>query len=175
MDDGSVPRIAPSPPEQARVEALLIREILQERLKRPLTVAPVLALVDMDPYRMDPDRRIECLSRRSRVPLLWDLEGCTGRLAAVGAGAGLGQPLERRPVLEEISALIEGAAPVGAGPSRIGVVGVASPPGLVWIRVGGHVKGCCLAVVTQFEMGYQEFLQSKTNAAFDRPRFPTYD
>ena len=113
VDDGSGPRIAPSPLEQARVETLLIREILQERLKRPLPVAPALALFDMEP-----DRRIEGLARQSRVPLLWDLEGCTGRLAAAATRAGLRQPLERRLALEEISALVEGATPVGAGPSR---------------------------------------------------------
>ena len=77
VDGGSGPRITPSPLEQARVEALLISEILREWLKRPLPVAPALALFDMEP-----DRRIECLARQSRVPLLWDLEGCTGRLAA---------------------------------------------------------------------------------------------
>ena len=112
-DGGSGPRITPSPLEQARMEALLIREILQERLKRPLPVAPALALFDMEP-----DRGIEGLARRSRVPLLWDLEGYTGRLADAATRAGLRQPLERRAALEEISALIEGAAPVGAGPSR---------------------------------------------------------
>ena len=113
IDTGSGPRITPSPLEQAQVEALLIREILQERLNRPLSVASALALFDMDP-----DRRIERLARRSRVPLLWDLEGYTGRLADAAARAGLRQPLERWQALEEASALIGGAAPVGAGPFR---------------------------------------------------------
>ena len=124
IDTGSGPRITPSPLEQAQVEALLIREILQERLKRPLPVAPALALLDMDP-----DRRIEGLARRSRVPLLWDLEGCTGRLAAAAAGVGLRQPLGRRQVLDEIPALIEGAVPVGAGPSRQRRMGFRSASG----------------------------------------------
>ena len=122
-DDGSGPRITPSPLEQAQVEALLIREILQERLNRPLPVAPALALLDADP-----DRRIEGLARRSRVPLLWDLEGCTGRLAAAAAGVGLRQPLGRRQVLAEVSALIEGAAPVGAGTSRPPGIGFRAAP-----------------------------------------------
>ena len=113
IDTGSGPRSAPSPLEQARVEALLTREFLEKRLNRPLPVAPALACLDMDT-----DRRIERLARRSRVPLLWDLEGYTGRLADAAARAGLRQPLERWQALEEISALIEGAAPVGAGPSR---------------------------------------------------------
>ncbi len=121
IDTGSGPRITPSPLEQAQVEALLIREILQERLNRPLSVASALALFDMDP-----DRRIERLARRSRVPLLWDLEGYTGRLADAAARAGLRQPLERWQALEEISALIEGAAPVGAGPFRDDIKSSAS-------------------------------------------------
>ena len=122
-DEGSGPRITPSPLEQARVEALLTREMLEGRLKRPLPVAPALALFDMDP-----DRRIEGLARRSRVPLLWDLEGCTGQLADAAAGVGLRQPLERRQVLAEISALIEGAAPVGAGTSRPPGIGFRAAP-----------------------------------------------
>ena len=115
VDDGTGPRITSSPLEQARVEALLIREMLEGRLKRPLPLpmAPALALFDTDP-----DQGIERLARQTRVPLLWDLEGYTGRLADAAARAGLRQPLERRQVLAEISALIEGAAPVGAGPSR---------------------------------------------------------
>ena len=111
VDTGSGPRIAPSPLEDARVEAQSIREILQERLNRPIPVAPALALVDTDP-----DRRIERLARRSRVPLIWGLEGCTGQLADAAAGYRLRQPLERLQALAEISALMEDAA-VGAVPS----------------------------------------------------------
>ena len=121
IDDGSGPQSASSPLEQARVEALLTREILQGRLDRPLPVALALALFDMDP-----DRGIERLARRSRVPQLRDLEGHTGRLADAVARAGLRQPLEGRQVLEEISVLIEGAAPVGAGPSRDNIKSSAS-------------------------------------------------
>ena len=113
VDTGSGPRITPSPLEEARVEALSIRDTLQERLNRPLQVAPVLALFDTDP-----DRRIERLARRSRIPLLWDLEGCTGKLADATAGGQLSQPLERWQVLAEISALMEDSAAVGAVPSR---------------------------------------------------------
>ena len=90
-------------------------------MNRPLPVAPALALFDMDP-----DRGIERLARRNRVPLPWDLEGHTGRLADAAAGAGLRQPLEGRQALEEISVLIEGAAPVGAGPSRDDIQSSAS-------------------------------------------------
>ena len=148
IDGGSGPGITPSPLEQARVEALLMREML----KRPLPVAPALALFDMDPDRMDPDRRIDGLARRSRVPLLWDLEGYTGRLADAAARAGLRQPLERRAVLAEISALIEGAAPVGAGPSRQRRLAFGPHrsrrgcvAGVVRMKVGGPVKGRGLA------------------------------
>ena len=49
VDTGSGPRITPSPLEQARVEALLIRETLQERLNRPVPVAPALVLVRYGP------------------------------------------------------------------------------------------------------------------------------
>ena len=112
VDTGSGPRTTQSPLEEARVEALLVTETLQERLKRPLTVAPALALFDTDP-----DRRIERLARRSRIPLLWGLEGCTGSLADAAAGGRLRQPLGRWQALEEISALMEGIDTVGAVPS----------------------------------------------------------
>ena len=113
VDTGSRPGITPSPLEEARVEALSTRDILQERLKRPVPVAPALAVFDTDP-----DRRIERLARRSRIPLLWGLEGCTGQLAGAAIGGRLRQPLERRQALAEMSALMEGIDTVGAVPSR---------------------------------------------------------
>ena len=113
VDTGSGPRITPSPLEQARIEALSIRETLQERLNRPITVAPALALFDTDP-----DRSIERLARRSRVPLIWDLEGCTGQLVNVATGYRLRQPLERWQALAEISALMEGIDMAGVASSR---------------------------------------------------------
>ena len=113
VDTGSGPRATPSSLEQAQVEAQSIREILQERLNRPVTVAPALALFDTDP-----DRRIERLARRSRIPLLWDLEGCTGQLADAAAGYRHRQPLEQWQALAEISAFMEGIDTVDAVPSR---------------------------------------------------------
>ena len=113
VDTGSGPRATSSPLEQARVEALSIREILQERLKRPVPVAPALALFDTDP-----DRSIERLARRSRIQLLWGLEGCTGQLADTAAGGRHREPLERWQALGEISALMEGIDRVDAVPSR---------------------------------------------------------
>ena len=110
VDTGSGPRITPSPLEQARIEARSIRETLQKRLNRPVPVAPALALFDTDP-----DRRIGRLARRSRIPLLWALEGCTGKLADAAAGYRLRQPLERWQALAEISVLMEGIDTV---PSR---------------------------------------------------------
>ncbi len=112
VNTGSGPRITPSPLEQARVEALSIRDTLQEGLNRPLTVAPALALFDTDL-----DRRIERLARRRRIPLLWGLEVCTGKLADAAAGGRLLQPLERWQALAEVSALMECIDTVGAVPS----------------------------------------------------------
>ena len=113
VDTGSGPRTTPSPLEQARAEALSIREILRERLNRPITVVPALALFDTNP-----DRSIERLARRSRIPLLWDLEGYIGQLAGAAAGGRLRQPLERWQALAEISALMEGVDTVDSVPSR---------------------------------------------------------
>ena len=113
IDTGSGPRTTSSPLEQARIEAQSVRETLQQRLKRPITVAPALALFDTDP-----DRRIERLARRSRIPLLWDLEGCTGQLADAAAGGRLRQPLERWQALAEMSALMEGVDTFDLVPSR---------------------------------------------------------
>ena len=113
VDTGSGPRATSSPLEQARVEALSIRESLQERLNRPISVMSALVLFDTDP-----DRRIERLARRNRVPLLWDLESCAVQLADAAIGGRLRQPLERWQALAEISALMEGVNMVGAVPSR---------------------------------------------------------
>ncbi len=113
VDAESGPQTTPSPLEEAQVEAQSIRETLQDRLNRPVAVAPALALFDTDP-----DRRIERLARRRRIPLLWDLEDCTGQLADAAAGYRLHQPLERRQALAEISALMEGLDTVGAVPPR---------------------------------------------------------
>lgn len=113
VDTGSGLRATPSPLEEARVEAQSIREMLQDRLNRPITVAPALALFDTDP-----DRRIERQARRSRIPLLWGLEGCTGQLADAAAGYRLRQSLERWQVLSEISALMDGSIYVGGRIAR---------------------------------------------------------
>ena len=121
VDTGSGPRATPSPLEQARVEAQSIRETLQERLNRPVPVVPALALFDTDP-----DRRIERMARRSRIPLLWGLEGCTGQLADAAIGGRLRQPLERWQILAEISALMEGIDTVGPVPSRKPRLGLRS-------------------------------------------------
>ena len=51
VDTGSGPQIAPSPLEQARIEAKSIRETLQDRLNLPVPVSPALALFDTDPDR----------------------------------------------------------------------------------------------------------------------------
>ena len=123
VDIGSGPQITPSPLEQARVEAQSIKETLQERLKRPITVAPALALFDTDS-----DRRIERLARRSRIPLLWNLEGCTGKLANAAIGGRLRQPLERWQALAEMSALMEGVDTVGAVSSPKPRLGFRSAP-----------------------------------------------
>ena len=97
-----------------------------------MPVAPALVL-----FATDPDRCIERLARQSRVLLLWDLERCTGQLADAAGRAGLRQPMERRAVLAEISALIEGAAPVGAGPSRQRRLGFRSASGSQGLRRRG--------------------------------------
>ena len=121
VDTGSGPRTTQSPLEQAQIEALSVRETLQERLNRPVPVAPALALFDTDP-----DRRIERLAPSSGVPLLWGLEGYTGQLADAAAGGRLRRPLERWQVLAEISALMEGIDPVGAVSSRKPRIGFRS-------------------------------------------------
>ena len=101
LDSGSGPRAAPSPLDQARFEALQVTGALQRRLNRRAPVSPALAFFDMKE-----DRRFERLARRSGVPLLWHLEGYTGRLADAPTDVGLRQSLERSQVLEEISSLV---------------------------------------------------------------------
>ena len=101
LDSGSGPRATPSPLDQARFEALRVTGALQRRLNRRAPVSPALAFFDMRE-----NRRLERLARRSGVPLLWDLEGYTGRLADAPTDVGLRQSLERSQVLEEISSLV---------------------------------------------------------------------
>ena len=101
------------PAGSGRMEALQVSQALQRRLNRSVPVSPVLAFFDMER-----DRRIERLARRSGVPLLWDLERYTGKLAEAATGARFPQPLEKPLVLEEISALVEDAPSVAAGAFR---------------------------------------------------------
>lgn len=110
LDRGSGLRARPSPLDQARFEALRVSEALRRRLKRSVPVSPALALLDMER-----DRRVERLAHRSGVRLLWDLEGCTGRLAEAATDVRLRRSLERTQVLAEISALVEDASAVGVG------------------------------------------------------------
>ena len=111
VDTGSGLRGTRSPLHQAQLEAMQVSQVLQLRLRRSVPVSPALALPDMGR-----DRRIEREARRSRVPLLWDLERCTAKLAGAETEAHFRQLLERPQALEEISALMEDSAHAGVGP-----------------------------------------------------------
>ena len=115
VDTGQGLRGARSPLDEAQMEAMQVSQDLQLRLRRSVPVSPALALPDMGR-----DRRIEREARRSRVPLLWDLEGYTALLAGSETGAHFRQPLERPQALEEISALMDNSAHAGVGASRAG-------------------------------------------------------
>ena len=103
VDTGSGLRSARSPLDEAQMEAQQVSQDLQLWVRRSVPVSPALALPDMKR-----DRRIEREARRSRVPLLWDLERYTALLAGAETGAHFRHPLERPQALEEISALMEG-------------------------------------------------------------------
>ena len=111
IDTGHGLRGTRSPLDRAQLEALRLSQDLQLRLRRSAPVSPALALPDMKR-----DRRIEREARRSRVPVLWDLERFTAKLAGAGTEARFRQPLERRMALEEISALLADSAHAGVGP-----------------------------------------------------------
>ena len=113
-----------SPLEQAQLEALKVSAALRRRLGRSVPVAPALALIDMER-----DRGMERLASRSRIPLLWNLEGYTARLAGAAIDPHFRQPLERSPALAEISALLERSVPIGAGTSRVWRQRPQSAPG----------------------------------------------
>ena len=115
METGAGLHSAPSPLEQAQVEALRISQVLQLRLGRSVPVSPALVLPDMAR-----DRRMERLARGSSIPLLWNLERYTAALAGAKTDARFRQPLERPLALEEISALMEDSAHASVGPSRAG-------------------------------------------------------
>ena len=115
VDTGSGLRGTRSPLVQAQLEAQQVSQDLQLRLRRSVPVSPALVLPDMGQ-----DRRIEREARRSRVPLLWDLERYTAQLAGAETGAHFRQPLERTQALEEISALMDNSAHAGVGSSRAG-------------------------------------------------------
>ena len=69
---------------------------------------------------MERHRRIEGETRRSRVPLLWDLERFTALLAGAETEARSRQPLGRPRALEEISALMNNSAHARVESSRSG-------------------------------------------------------
>ena len=106
-------RSTQSPLEQAQLEAQKVSEALRSRLGRSVPVSPALALFDMQR-----DRDMERLASRSRVPLLWDLNRYTARLAGARTAPHFRQPLQRSPALAEMSALLEHSKPVGVGASR---------------------------------------------------------
>ena len=103
IDTRAGPRSTQSPLDQAQLEALRVSEALRRRLGRSVPVAPALVFFDMSC-----DRPTERLAARSGVPLLWDLERYTARLAGASAGSPhFRQSLERSTALAEISALLE--------------------------------------------------------------------
>ena len=113
VDTGHGLRGTRSPLDQAQLEAMRVSEVLQLRLRCSVPVSPALALPDMGR-----DRRIEREARRSRVPLLWDLERFTAKLAGAETDAHFRQLLERPQALEEISALMADSAHAGEHRSR---------------------------------------------------------
>ncbi len=123
LDTRAGPGSTQSPLDQARLEALRVSETLRLRLGRSVPVAP--ALVFPDTKR---DRRMERLASRDRVPLLWDLERYTARLAEAAAGPHFRQPLTERTALAEISALLERPALAGVGSSHPLSQGTRSAP-----------------------------------------------
>ena len=106
-------RSTQSPSEQAQFEALKVSETLRRQLGCSVPVSPALVFFDMER-----DRGMERLASRSRVPLLWDLEGYTARLAGAAIDPHFRQPLEHSQATAEISALLERSTPVGVRISR---------------------------------------------------------
>ena len=115
VDTGPGLRSARSPLDEAQIEAMQVSQDLQLRLRRSVPVSPALVLPDMKR-----DRRIEREARRSRIPLLWDLERYTALLAGAETGAHFRHPLGRTQALEEISALMDNSSHAGVVPSRAG-------------------------------------------------------
>ena len=111
IDTGPGLRSTQSPLDQAQLEAMRISQVLQLRLRRSVPVSAALALPDTDRDRRI--ERIERIARRSRVPLLWDLERYTAALAEAETHAHIRQPLDRPLALEEVSALLEDSAHAG--------------------------------------------------------------
>ena len=106
-------RSTQSPLEQAQLEALKVSEALRRRLGRSVPISPALALIDVKR-----DRGMERLAGRSRIPLLWDLERYTARLAETAIDPHFRQSLEKSLALAEMSALVESSA-AGAGSFRL--------------------------------------------------------
>ena len=98
-----------SPLEEAQLEALKVSEALRRRLGRSVPISPALALIDVKR-----DRGMEHLAGRSRIPLLWDQERYTARLAVAATDPHFRQLLEKSLALAEMSALVESSA-AGAG------------------------------------------------------------
>ncbi len=104
-----------SPLEQAQLEALKVSEALGRRLGRSVPISPALVFPDMER-----NRGMERLASQRRIPLLWDLEGYTARLAETAIHPHFRQPLEQSQVLAEISALLERSTPLSVGSFHAG-------------------------------------------------------
>lgn len=101
------------PLDQAQFEALKVSEALRRRLGRRVPVRPALVFPDMER-----NRGMERLAGRSRIPLLWNLEGYTAKLAEVAIDPHFPPSLERSPALAEISMLLGRPAHVSMTASR---------------------------------------------------------
>ena len=106
-------RSTQSPLQKVQFDALKVSETLRRRMGRSVPISPALALIDVKR-----DRGMERLASHSHVPLLWDLERYTARLAEAMTDPHFRQPLERSLALAEISALLERPDHAGVGVSR---------------------------------------------------------
>ena len=142
VDTGSGLRIAPSPLEQAKVESLLIGEILQERLNRPITVVPALALFDTDPTGASSAWPTAAVFRCSGTWRATRVSWLTPRPEAGSASPCSGGMRWRR-YRRSWRAFLRPAPsrPQGPGwvPVRVGFIGGAETPSQADGRVGQHV------------------------------------
>ena len=106
LETGASLQRIPSPLAQAWDEVLLTSRAIHRKLRRRVMIAPAVAFPDTAP-----DARIQRVAQRSRVVVMWDLDGLTRLLVDAAASDPQRNPPTREQAEEEVAALADPNTP----------------------------------------------------------------